>query len=392
MQALLLHKFRRAPYGGGKFWNGLKQVVRMFLESAHPEHPLLELLGESICNDYGTTLAACGGDCRPFLQKLLQEAKGPRVECRRWYTIYDAGLRLIKLWHSMLLGMMVWFLAEGKDPWATVAERKQVVHDEDGDEFDYKTQTLLTLSDSMHQQLLASQLVVFQRVWTEHKQYSAIATMPAECLMRAQRWSSYRRWASHMVAGTLDDAFCQSGKHGLLGLETGTAVAWPEALGMRLSGSEDDGGILFPHIQLAMSVAYQMLIFGFAPQSLPWVFSLLLVPDERTETLDFMRRTWELKTFLESSKDPLHLSLRKFMHFLGRTFVTEVLELFNLAEWKFGGPWAEKAVACIEATFAGVGCLVYSSGTGAGCLRMLCLTNTTQELLARKPRFRTLWA
>ena len=116
MDILVVHKFRRAPYGGGRFWNGLQQVLKQFLDAAHPRHPLLELLGESICADHGKTLASCGGDCRPLLALLLKEGKGGRVECRRWFTIYDAGERLFRVWHSMLLALMVWHLAAGADP------------------------------------------------------------------------------------------------------------------------------------------------------------------------------------------------------------------------------------------------------------------------------------
>ena len=44
LQVLLVHKYRRAPYGGGKFWKGLKESLRAFLASASDDHPLLQLL------------------------------------------------------------------------------------------------------------------------------------------------------------------------------------------------------------------------------------------------------------------------------------------------------------------------------------------------------------
>ena len=358
MQVLLLHKFRRAPYGGGRFWNGLKQVLAMFLEAAHREHPLFELLGESICNDYGTTLAANNDDCRPLLKLLLAEAKGPRVECRRWFTIYDAGRRLVKLWHSMLLAMMVWFLAEGNDPWAVMAETRQAT-DDDADDFEFKTQALVTLGNTMHQKLLTSQLVVFREIWTEHKTYSSIATSPSSCLVYWQRWASFDRWANHKIMKTLEDAFVNSGELDRMGLEKGTsAAAWPSSLGFQVQEQDESQTILLAHIQLAASATFQMLLYGFIPQSPPWCFSLLLMPNERNGALAGLRAVWDLRNFLDSSRDPDHLVLRKAMPFLDWAVVTEVLELFNLAEWKFDGPWAQKAMACIEATFGGALALV----------------------------------
>lgn len=354
MQVMLLHKFRRAPYGGGRFWNGLKQVLRMFLSSAHSGHPLYELLGESICNDYGTTLQDAGGDCRPLLRRLLQEAKGPRVEARRWYTIYDGGLRVAKLWHSMLLALLVWFLAEGRDPWKVVVEKKDAAAEEGGNEFDFKTQALLTLFNIMHQKVLLSKLIVFRRIWTEHKLYSSIATRPSACFNKFQRWASFRMWSSEMIAATLNDAFCQSGKLKPLGLEKGSVqTAWPAALGFEPGEVDADGGILLTHIDLACSAAFQQLLFGICPQSPPWVFALLLVPDERLATLEFLHRVWELKTFLDTSGDPEHQELRQGMWFLDWAFVSETLELLNQAEWKFEGPSVEKVVACVKATFTG---------------------------------------
>ena len=81
MQVVLVHKFRRAPYGGGKFWSGLKQVLTAFLDSADARHPLLELLGESIARDHGLEGIE---DPRPWLRQMLLLPLGPKVQMRRW--------------------------------------------------------------------------------------------------------------------------------------------------------------------------------------------------------------------------------------------------------------------------------------------------------------------
>ena len=37
------------------------------------------------------------------------------MEMRRWFTFYDAGETIDRLWHTMLLALVVWFLAQNKD-------------------------------------------------------------------------------------------------------------------------------------------------------------------------------------------------------------------------------------------------------------------------------------
>ena len=43
LEILVVHKLCRAPYGGGKFWKGLKEVLAAFLKTAGPSHPLTPL-------------------------------------------------------------------------------------------------------------------------------------------------------------------------------------------------------------------------------------------------------------------------------------------------------------------------------------------------------------
>ena len=85
---MVAHKFRRAPYGGGKFWASLKGSLRVFLDQAGPEHPLLQLLGPSIARDHGESTTE---NVEGHLRRMLTMPLGPKVEMRRWFTFYDAG-------------------------------------------------------------------------------------------------------------------------------------------------------------------------------------------------------------------------------------------------------------------------------------------------------------
>ena len=177
-QVLLVHKFRRAPYGGGKFWSAAREVLREFLRVAQAQHPLLEWLGESIARDYGEPPSS---DCRPLLRRMLDLPMGPIVQMRRWWTEYGAGLTLDKIWHSFLVAMIVWYTALGQDPWK-IAQATEEVHQELGagdDHFEFRSQVLCTLLNSGHQRLLRSRLVIFRRLWSDHKQYTSEAMEPA---------------------------------------------------------------------------------------------------------------------------------------------------------------------------------------------------------------------
>jgi len=116
LQVLLVHKFRRAPYGGGKHWKGLRETLEAFLGDAAGGHPLLELLGPSIADDHRQPYH-CTEQVVELLKSMLRVPMGPKVEMRRWFTFWDAGWTLDKLWHSMLLALIVWYGMNGEDAW-----------------------------------------------------------------------------------------------------------------------------------------------------------------------------------------------------------------------------------------------------------------------------------
>ena len=116
LQVLLVHKFRRAPYGGGKHWKGLRETLEAFLDDAAGMHPLLELLGPSIADDHRQPYH-CTEQVVELLKSMLRVPMGPKVEMRRWFTFWDAGWTLDKLWHSMLLALIVWYGMNGEDAW-----------------------------------------------------------------------------------------------------------------------------------------------------------------------------------------------------------------------------------------------------------------------------------
>ena len=96
--------------------------------------------------------------------------------------------------------------------------------------------------------------------------------------------------------------------------------------------------MLLTHIELGMSAVFQVLLYGFAPQSPPWVFISLLVPSERADALSFLGSVWDLRDDLSTSNDPADHALLRAMPFWEWSFVSDVCELLKLAGWKLEGP------------------------------------------------------
>jgi hypothetical protein len=116
LQTLLVHKFRRAPFGGGKHWKGLKETLQLFLGEAGSSHPFLDMYGEAIARDHDVPFMSAN-QVVVLLREVLTHHMGPKVEMRRWFTFWDAGWVIDRLWHSMLLAIVAWYGMNGEDAW-----------------------------------------------------------------------------------------------------------------------------------------------------------------------------------------------------------------------------------------------------------------------------------
>ena len=352
LRVLVVHKFRRAPYGGGKFWKGLKEILAVFLSQASASHPLLEVLADSIARDHG---AARGADIRALAGEMLHMPIGPIVQMRRWYTYYDAGLKLDKIWHTMLLALQVWYYANGEDPHQAVAAKlnsEGQVEDES-----IRLQTLATLQDSLNQRVLRSVLICCERIWTEHKQYTSCAFDPETCLRYLQRWSNWQLWHDEVVAGTGRDSFFRRG----LGLHLGFAEDVRGVPGSLLGWSpaeegdeQEDHQVFWMHLRLATNTMAQLLLFSTLPSAPPWMFCLLLQPHTAPRAIDFLQRVARLVDILNESHEPLHVSFSNELPVLRWTVLREVCGLMKKAGWDLTRPAGARAVAYIKAMFGGM--------------------------------------
>ena len=67
MDILTVHKGRRAPFGGGRFWNEAKETLRALLANPEQNRHLFELYGASIARDHDQSEQVVGGAGRVAL-------------------------------------------------------------------------------------------------------------------------------------------------------------------------------------------------------------------------------------------------------------------------------------------------------------------------------------
>ena len=109
---LLLHKFRRAPYGSGRFWISLKEIWHMLLtRCGGASCEIVAAFMEAIARDLGRPLSALSEPSafNAMVRWVLSAPIGQKVEMRRWFTFLDAGPSLDKAWHTMLVALIVDF-------------------------------------------------------------------------------------------------------------------------------------------------------------------------------------------------------------------------------------------------------------------------------------------
>ena len=328
-QLLIVHKFRRAPYGGGKFWKGLKEVLSKFLDQARPDHPLLELLGGAIAKDHGYASDA-GVDVIQLARRMVSMPLGPKVQLRRWWTLYDAGRTLDRLWHTMLLALHIWYHAHGQDP-EKVASSSTAVSEQDQDSYEMRVQTLLTLSNPVHHICLKSMLVAYRIPRDEHTRYTKGVADLAENLGHLQRWACWEACVYPRVTEALRSSLFGKRVWLDLGVFEDSDGEW----GSVRPPAEEEGAdyIIWLHWTSAMCMAAEMLAFATVPMSAPWCFCLLLQESTQVQALQHARRLFDLRNLLSQSAVPSHQVYLQSMPHLRWTVVSEVLGLLQAADW-----------------------------------------------------------
>ena len=94
LMTLMVHKLRRGPCGTGKMWGELCEAMELLLKYPARNNDLISRYSEAILNDRGRPTESGMTAVLSALAEMLAEGKGPVVQMRRWFTIYDAARRL----------------------------------------------------------------------------------------------------------------------------------------------------------------------------------------------------------------------------------------------------------------------------------------------------------
>eukprot|EP00972_Heterocapsa_arctica_P074487 10993863-Heterocapsa_arctica.AAC.1 len=111
---LLVHKYRRAPFGGGKFLRQAQGALQVCLRPGNVGFELFERYLPMVSRE----LDMASTDAEAVALKalgLMLETAGSKVEMRRWWTHYDASIELLPLWTTMLVALLGQEMLGGRD-------------------------------------------------------------------------------------------------------------------------------------------------------------------------------------------------------------------------------------------------------------------------------------
>ena len=359
MDSLVIHKFRRAPYGTGKMWRQLQESLDILLGLSNlRRHPYVQTFLAGIANDHHWPVAVLESDSEQLakaLRLMLSDPLGPKVELRRWFTVLLADESIDSLWHTMLLALCWQFAMDGVDPWALAAKiiAKSTRDDnEDAKTFKFKHSVLVFLFDTMNQRILRSRVKCCARMKLHHERFIAEAANPKAYLEYMQLWASQERWLNEMVLPSLRDAFTPEALRGIGFCQSVDAFAFNFL--DNLDGvlpEDEDQQMLVTHLHLAVSCMGQLLSYGILAQSPPWCYCLMLSASTRNLAMGTMRAIHSLRLRLSASKNPLHRELLDKMPFLQWPVLVEPLELLHAAGWNLESELGKFALSYIEAIF-----------------------------------------
>ena len=93
LMTLIVHKLRRGPVGTGKMWNKLCEAMDLLTSHPNRNAALIDRYAEAILNDRGLPKESSMSTVITAMRQMLVEGKGPVVQSRRWFTIFDAAVR-----------------------------------------------------------------------------------------------------------------------------------------------------------------------------------------------------------------------------------------------------------------------------------------------------------
>ena len=345
MDIMLVHKYRRAPYGGGTFWKQALEALEALLNCADANHDLLQTYATSILRDHEVPAEAVGSSLtqvQDLMGYMAKMSMGQRVEMRRWFTYQKAGWDLVRIWHTLLVSLIAQLAMEGQNPWAIMRAppppRGQRQNTDKN--FEFKVTVLRVLANSFNQMMLRSTLVCNKRLHSHHAGYERDAQKPKVSFNYLLVWSSWPYWVSNYVIKTFQDAFFDKKQTAYVGLEQ---CSCPSPLVGQQEFADDDPHVeaeelLFHHARNCFSTIKEMLLYAFLWTCAPWSFVRLLHPrqEERQKQMDDMRETFEVYLRLCRSGLRVHGKYLKALFYCSWAVWREPMQIFERAQWNPG--------------------------------------------------------
>jgi len=346
---LLVHKYKRAPYGGGKFWREARSALQLLCAYRPGVHPLLKQYLGAIAQDLGR------GEVEPStLPAAMGDQVGPRVEMRRWWTHYDASTDLVRHWHCLLVAILAQEMMSGRNPFERPEAQGQPPRSEAqrGSPFAFKDAVLSALLNSSYLGLLRSNIVVFRPLRTHFAAFIQCSGHVQRSMDFMRCWADPGTWFSTLVKPALTQCFQAVGTWHELGLPSKVGP-FEVPLSPSVPDASEAAELLLLHLRQGMEMVNQLVYFGILYQTPPWCFCLLLdrTGDALRSLLARLRNVWRTVLAIESSPDPaIHALSKDFFWFRWPVF-REVLLLLEEDGWQSVG---QKVVSYVEAMFVGV--------------------------------------
>ena len=355
MEIMMIHKYRRAPYGRGKFWSEAKEALDALLQQSSNiyAHELIRTYAISIVRDHWDHEHPPGlADDLPALKALMGEMStmhmGRRVEMRRWLSYQQAGWDLVKIWHTLLVALIAQTAAAGKDPWAIMnAPAPKAAKNDDAERknFIYKVAVLKHLHRTINNMILRSTLVCNKRLHSHHAGYERDAPDPKTSFNYLLVWSSWDYWVTNYVIKTFQDAFHVPKWIDFVGLSECNVCPSPLLGEQEFEPGDthvEEAEVLFNHARNCFAVMKEMLLYAFLWAALggPWSFVRLLHPQprERQRQMSSMKEAWQLYLRLCASNLSLHKQYLKALFFCSWAVWREPLQIFETADWDPSSP------------------------------------------------------
>ncbi len=176
MSTLLVHKFRRGPWGSGRFMRELRETMQIVRHRGYG-HPILVDFLPQIARDCDLCAEDLQDDpstLRRILDHFILSGHCQRVETRRLWTPYDANIVLDGLWHTLLVALCMYFYMNGVDPFQfeqELQEQAKTADDANVRDFVFKHSVLTILLTQMYQNIMRSQLVAFRLLRYHHADF-----------------------------------------------------------------------------------------------------------------------------------------------------------------------------------------------------------------------------